>query len=407
MANKKITVKLPEPTAYQKEILGWVNEDEVKFITFIGSRQTGKSFLMKMICTIWGLGTDVKKIGYITPTLKLSKLFFKELCESLKPFIINSNATDLIITFKGGTTLQFFSAESEDTLRGFQFTHLIIDEAAFIKNDTFNYVIRPTVMIKGVKIVLCSTPNGNQGFFYDHYNLGLNGENGYRTKAITIYDNPFISTEEIEVIKSQVPEKVFRQEYLAEFNDGSGTVFSNYRNCIDDNPKRTGNYFIGCDWAKQNDYTVFTVINDLQQVVEIVRINGMDYTKQVDIAVELFKKYNPKKIISEENNIGTVVNELIRQKYSSKNFETETLTNSSKREMIENLVVGFENNKVTIPNNEILLRELQAFSATYNHQTQTIKYSAPNGLHDDMVISLAYAYKASTKKIYKANVSFL
>ena len=67
--------------------------------------------------------------------------------------------------------------------------------------------------------------------------------------------------------------------------------------------------------------------------------------------------------------------------------------------MIENLVVGFEQGDITIPDDDVLLRELQAFSCIYNHSTGAVKYSAPNGLHDDCVISLAYAYSlVKTKK---------
>ena len=37
-------VKLPKPLSYQKEIINWVDEDNVKFVTFLKSRQSGGSF---------------------------------------------------------------------------------------------------------------------------------------------------------------------------------------------------------------------------------------------------------------------------------------------------------------------------------------------------------------------------
>lgn len=391
---KKPKIKLPSPTDYQRDILNYVNDPLIKYITFVGSRQTGKSYLLKMLVTKWGLENKNKKIGYITPSSKLSKLFYSELINSLKQFVIETNATDLKIKFVSGTTLQFFSAESEDSIRGFQFNFLIIDEAAFIKNDTFQYIIRPTYLIKGEKVIMVSTPNGNSGFFFDFYNYGLNNEPGYVTKTVTIYDNPFVSKEEIELIKRQISEKVFDQEYLGKFLDGSGTVFSNYLNCVNDNPTLTGKYYAAIDWGK-NDYTVLTIINNNKEVVEIYRINGLDYTVQVEMIVNKLKKYNPIQTISEENNIGTVVNEMLKKQYKG-NLKLITLDNKFKKEMIENLIVGFETESIKIPNNDILLRELQIFTAIYNSSTQTVKYSAPNGHNDDTVISLAYAYHLCT-----------
>ena len=386
---KKQTINLPRPLPYQQEIIDWLQQPDVKYVSFLKSRQSGGSFLNKLLVAYWGLSNEKKKIIYITPTLKLGKLFHGEIVESLKPFIKESNGTDLTIKFNSNTTVRFFSAEQGNTIRGNQGHYVIIDEAAFMSDDVFNYAIRQTWLTIGEKIILCSTPNGNQGFFYEFCQLGLNGESKYKTKTISIYDNPFVSREEIEQIKRLIPEKVFRQEYLGEFLDGSGSVFSNYLNCIKEKPSLTGRYYAAIDWGK-NDYTVLTIINNLKEVVEIYRINGMDYTQQVKLVAEKLRKYNPIVTLSEENNIGTVVNELLRKEY--KNIQTITLNNTLKKEIIEGLVVAFENNNIGIPKDDNLLRELQSFTATYNHSTGTVKYSAPNGLHDDMVISLAYAY---------------
>lgn len=385
------SIRLPEPLPYQREVIEWLNDEEVKFVSFLKSRQSGGSFLNKMLVTKWGLEASGNKIGYITPTYKLAKLFHKELCEALNPYIKDSSASELIIKFISGSYVQFCSAEAGDSIRGFQFTHLILDEAAFMSDDTYNFIIRPTFLVAGKKIVMCSTPNGNQGFFYESCHYGFNNEYGYRTKRISIYDNPFISKEEVEKIRMQVPEKVFRQEYLGEFLDGSGTVFSNFKNCILEEPELNGKYFAAIDWGKTNDYTVLTIINDKKQVVYIYRINGLDYTNQVRIIASKLAEWKPKMTISEENNIGQVINELLRQQYKGA-LRQVTLDMWEKKQMIENLVVGFEQVDIKIPNNETLLRELQAFTATYNPATGNVKYNAPNGLHDDMVISLAYAY---------------
>lgn len=415
MANKKndnikktndIVVKLPKPLPYQKDVINWARDKDTKYISFLKSRQSGGSFTNKLLVSMWALENNNAKIGYITPTLKLSKLFFSELVGSLKLFINNSNGTDLIINFISGSKLQFFSAESKDSIRGFQFSHCILDEAAFMSDDIWNYVIKPTTMIIGKKVVMTSTPNGAQGFFYQYCTYGFNNELGYKTKHINIYDNPFITKDEIEKIKSQIPVRIFLQEYMAQFTDGAGAVFTSYNKCIIKNPVKTAKVYAAIDWAKTEDYTVLTILNDKAQVLYRYRINGMDYTQQVRLIAGKLNEWKPAMTISEENNIGQVVNELLKKAYKGA-LRCITLDNDFKREIIEDLIVAFEQGTIGIDDDEVLLRELQSFTCTYNPQTQKIKYAARTGLHDDCVISLAYAYHLAKNKNNNYNIAFI
>ena len=88
---------------------------------------------------------------------------------------------------------------------------------------------------------------------------------------------------------------------------------------------------------------------------------------------------------------------MLKKKYKGK-IRTVSLHNSLKVEIIEQLIVAFEQETISIPNDDTLLTELQAFTCTYNNQTHNVKYSAPIGLHDDMVLSLAYAYSNLKRK---------
>jgi len=137
-----------------------------------------------------------------------------------------------------------------------------------------------------------------------------------------------------------------------------------------------------------------TMINDFALLKKILQ----------ESIIPILNKWKPKVTISEENNIGTVINELLKKEYTG-HIRTITLDNQCKKNMIEELIVAFEQQLIGIPNDDALLRELQAFSCVYNPQTQNVKYSAPNGLHDDMVISLAYAYYAVNNMKVKINYS--
>jgi len=58
-------------------------------------------------------------------------------------------------------------------------------------------------------------------------------------------------------------------------------------------------------------------------------------------------------------------------------------------------------NKVALPTKELnadLYGELSVFTYEYSPRTRKVKYGAPNGFHDDCVISLALSFHAFKKK---------
>jgi hypothetical protein len=67
-------------------------------------------------------------------------------------------------------------------------------------------------------------------------------------------------------------------------------------------------------------------------------------------------------------------------------------TNASKAAAMEALALAFERSAITIPNHAVLLGELQAFEAKSLPSGMT-RYAAPEGLHDDCVMSLALAWQ--------------
>ena len=71
------------------------------------------------------------------------------------------------------------------------------------------------------------------------------------------------------------------------------------------------------------------------------------------------------------------------------NCTTFTTTNQSKKRAVERLEILFEQNRIIIPNDKNLMNELSSFDAKIN-SLGTVQYSAPNGLHDDRVLSLLF-----------------
>jgi hypothetical protein len=71
-------------------------------------------------------------------------------------------------------------------------------------------------------------------------------------------------------------------------------------------------------------------------------------------------------------------------------------TNISKRQLIEALIVSVERGEISFPEIPELINELSIF-AFEQGETGTIRYNAPEGMHDDIVISLALANWACSR----------
>lgn len=89
---------------------------------------------------------------------------------------------------------------------------------------------------------------------------------------------------------------------------------------------------------------------------------------------------------------GPVVEQLQADKLPVAGFLT---TSPSKAAIIQGLALAFERGTIRIPNDPVLLGELQAFEGK-SSPGGLIRYGAPAGLHDDTVMALAIAWAALT-----------
>ena len=85
--------------------------------------------------------------------------------------------------------------------------------------------------------------------------------------------------------------------------------------------------------------------------------------------------------------------------YNKNQIQPFVTTAKSKQSIVEELIVNFENREISIPDNSDLIDELNYFTYEYNLKTRQIHYSAPNGLHDDMVMSLCICLRAKKEMV--------
>lgn len=176
-------------------------------------------------------------IWYVAPTYRMARgIMWYELIASIpRKLIIDINETLLRIRLINGTTLELKGADKPDTLRGVGLHFLVLDEAQDIKEETWDKVLRPTLVTTRGHALIIGTPK-SFNWLHRVYVEGQKGEN-YLTKAgrkvINAWQSwqfptsmsPFVPAEEIEAARADLDPKSFQQEFEASFVTMSGRVY--------------------------------------------------------------------------------------------------------------------------------------------------------------------------------------
>lgn len=196
---------------------------------------------------------------------------------------VSTNAESLpaiVISLKG--------SDNEDSLRGVKLSGVVLDEYAFMKPQVWSKIIRPALSDERGWALFISTPNGFNHFYEiaetaQGFELDIKGNwtkkhangrpNWFYSKA-TIYDNPYISREEIEEIKEDELSKdsdgtTWHQEYLAEFKQMAGLVFKEFDRdkhlCKPEEIPDEGTRMIGIDFGYESPLAAVFVLIDYDQ----------------------------------------------------------------------------------------------------------------------------------------------
>lgn len=397
-------INLPAPYRAQLPVLAACFDNSTEFITLNGSRQVGKTVISTFAAVKWALDKEEQHIMVVSPTDSQVKKLYKQIVLMLEPiyFLIKSykiQSGDSEIVFKNGSVILFRSALSENTLRGYSNTHLVLDECAFMKEETWNTILAPTLIVKGKKCLFCSTPKGNN-FFARLYSKGLDGvDKTYRSFKLTYDENPYANLKFIREQQEILPDEIFRQEYLGEFIDAAG-VFRNINDVAVLKvalPNRMESYYIGVDIAFKKDYTVAICFNSKMEQVDMVRFNNTDIGYLVNTLKAFFLKWSPKRINIESNNQGLPVIQQLRREGINSITEFAT-TSTSKPLIINQLIAAVGKKEVKLLNDNNLKSEFNAFTATIG-KTGHVRYEGSYG-NDDIVMATAIAFECAVKQRY-------
>lgn len=394
----KVNVKGIKLTESQRLIYNAANDKEHKYVMANISRQQGKTTVVTLLCIQW-LSQKNQEIIYFTPTYSLAKRIYGKIAKMLpQNFVAKANASDLVIESVTGSQLRFFSGEAAQSARGSNCTKLVIDEAAYIKEEidgqNFYYnIVLPLTKVHCDKIVMISTPKSTFGFYYELCMQALSGE---RKDMVyikrTIYDDALIDKNEIEELKKNYPPMAWKAEFECLFITDALSVFPDYDKCFDiDEYKRTSKCWIAIDPSSVGeDNTILTVVNELNQIKQYKIDGSLD--EKYDKIAHLINVYAPIATYMESNSIGEVMANEVKKKLTRKsNFYTFATTNETKKDYISLIAVNIANGTIHFErDNKLLFSELGTFTYKLT-KTGNITYAAQEPFHDDTVTSLGIA----------------
>ena len=378
-------------------------------------RQVGKSLLLIGELLYFSLNYARTVNGCVSPTLNQSRKIYKDIINAVEKsgVIKKKNDSLLEITFVNDSTILFKSAEQKEALRGYTYTGLLcIDEASYIIDDVFA-IVKPSTDVHRCPVLITSTPKFRTGFFFELFNKGVQGADNITAYDFNNYDtSALLSKEALEMYRQMLPKNQFLTEYLGEFLDSDSSVFCGFKECIKPINSDYKELYVGIDWGNGtgNDDTVITCVNEKSEQVFLEYFNNKNTTEQINYITQYLSVYLPKikEILCECNSLGKPLTELLRSKINKTALVKDWITtNESKAKLVSQLQVAFEQEQITILNNDKQTSELSMYEATYNIKTGNVSYNAPYGGNDDICISLMLAWESKLSSNKVGTYSFL
>lgn len=356
-------------------------------------RRFGKTEVGKIAISLKALAGE--PCWWVAPTYKTAMDVWRDLRATFRPmYMAEVIASEHTILLPHGGMIAVRSVHEYQNLRGKGLGFVVLDEAAFMHPDVWPEVIRPMLLERRGGALFLSSPRG-RNHFWQLYGYGLDPlEPDWAAFHFTAYDNPLVSPDELAAIQRTTPDRLYRQEYLAEFIDDAGAVFRGVKEAATA-PKNAApvaghRYLMGVDWARENDFTAIAVIDaDTSRMVALDRFNQIGWELQRKRLEGLYKRWKPQVIWAEANSIGGPNIEALQA--SGLPVRAFTTTAQSKGPLIETLALAIERKDIALLPDEVLMNELIAYQLD-RLPGGGYRYSAPEGGHDDTVIATALAW---------------
>lgn len=364
-------------------------------------RQVGCSYVFAQILFYVAINRPRSTSIYITTTNSAARKFFTDMADFCKnSSLVSLNASLLEMSFWNGSIIYFKSSESQ--LRGISCKKggiMVVDECAFLKSDIWTSIL-PFTTVSKANTLIASTPWTKRGMYYTFYERALSGDPGYYLVDTKNYDlSFFISEDQREEYRKILSPQAFRTEIDGEFMDSTSGVFGDYQSLMIE-PEDKDPVWCGIDFSVSvgGDDTVLTGFNKSKQQCLLYVDNSIeDPVARAEKLAEIINSYpSIRKVVCETNSMGSTFISILRRKLKRPNILEEfTTTNTTKKDIIENLVSLIGQKQVTLLDDPKLDYEFAIFqlvelkNGNYSYAADTKVQNS----RDDIVMATAFAAK--------------
>ncbi len=224
------TAEFVRPHLYEKQYQAIYNE--ARYAVIEAATKSGKTHG----CIVWLFekaaieGKSNRNYWWVAPILTQAKIAYKRMREAIPRELRKTNDTELTITLPNGAVIWFKGSDRPDSLYGEDVYAAVIDEASRCRAEAW-HAVRSTLTATGGPVRIIGNVKGHKNWAYRIARKAETGTPGYSYAKITAYDAAeagVVTFEEIEDAKAALPDRVFRELYLAEASDDTGRVYCNF-----------------------------------------------------------------------------------------------------------------------------------------------------------------------------------
>lgn len=384
------------PKLYKLQSEAFFNDFRYAWIE--GSTKSGKT----VSCMAWiieqavFIGKEGREFWWVAPVSAVASIAFKRLKRGIPAYFIRSIISSPgkeSITLINGAVIRFKSGENANSLYGEDVWAAVLDEASRMKEDVF-HAVRSTLTATRGKVRIIGNVKGRKNWFFLGCRKAESGEADHIYRKITALDAVAAGVfpmEELEDARRALPEAVFKELYLCEASDDGGNPFG--LKYIRQNIAPVSNkapVVYGADLAKSVDWTVLHPLDEDGVTTGGFTRFQLPWKETMGrIRMTCGNTYT----VMDSTGVGDPIVEQLQG--PGMNVVGMKFTAQSKQMLMEGLAVAIQQGEVQYPDG-VIVSELESFE--YEYTRTGVKYTAPEGSHDDCVIALALAVHARNSR---------
>lgn len=233
-----VKLRLRAPHAGQRHVI----DTSARFNVLACGRRFGKTEFGKV--RAYEKMFESLPVAWFSPTYRSLGEVWRGMRRKLLPITVASNASEHRLELAGGGSIEMWSLDNFDIVRGRKYARVVIDEAAAFKQlkEAWQGAIRSTLIDMRGDAYFLSTPRGDN-YFRELFDLGQGDNAEWASWQMPTATNPYISPEEIEAMQVEMSSRLYEQEIMARFvADLEGALWT--RVLLDDNRvNRATDYF--------------------------------------------------------------------------------------------------------------------------------------------------------------------